>query len=125
MVNESIQSTVFPITRFRHICANWFSTIALILLIIALVLFIWMWTQAFINGVIPNISWGEHAGNHGPWRHIYNLRNLWWYIDYALFLSFKLALSSYFFKRDNKAAVIVFAAFVFGFIFMSTYWLVD
>jgi hypothetical protein len=95
------------------------------LLIIALVLFIWTWTQAFINGVIPNISWGELAGNHGPWRHIYNLRNLWWYIDYALFLSFNLALSSYFLKRDNKTVVIVFAAFVFGLIFMSTYWLVD
>ena len=125
MIGDNTKSKAFPITRFRNIYAYWFRTIAIVLLIIAIILFIWMWIKAHIIGVIPNMNGREYYGNHGPWRHIYTLRNLWWYTAYTQIFSFYLALVSFLLKRDNKAAIMLFISFIAVLFLMSTYWLVD
>ena len=125
MIKEYNSTRAFPITRLKQLCAYLFIKVALIFLLIAFILFIWMWIRAYIYGEIPNMNWGEYQGNHGPWRHIYTLRDLWWYTAYAQIFSFYLASVSFLLKRDNKAAVIIFLAFVAGLFLMSTYWLVD
>jgi hypothetical protein len=45
-----------------------------------------IWTLAAMMGVIPDGPWGASEGNHGPWRHVPDLRRI---------LSEALALPAY------------------------------
>jgi hypothetical protein len=86
--------------------ARWFSVPALALLLMGPVLLAWMWLVAWNEGRFPiePESWG---GNHGPWRHAYQLRAI---SDYALglpLLAAPLALLSLCARRTGLAVGIL------------------
>jgi len=127
-----------PITRIRQSIARWVGAIALVFLVFSVLLFIWMWVCAYMQGDIPQV-WGRYEGNHGPWHHrfyryyvagpfafIYELRWIWWQVLNLQFFSFVLGLVSIVLKPNRRAAVIAVLAFALGFLFFIThYWLVD
>ena len=114
------------ITRLRQNVSHWSGIIAVSLLALSVLLFIWMWARAYMYGAIPLMSWGQYEGNHGPWRHRYDLRGAWWQILNLQFFSFVLGLVSIVFKPNRRGAIITALAFVSGFLFFIThYWLVD
>ena len=111
---------------FRQKAAYWLNTGALVLLVLSVLFFIWMWGRAYIEGGIPQGAWGQYEGNHGPWRHIYNLRAAWWQILGMLSYTFVLGFISMLFKPSKRAIIATCSAFVLGFLFFATYyWLVD
>jgi hypothetical protein len=114
------------ITRIRQNVSRWSGIIAVSLLVFSVLLFIWIWVCAYMHGDIPETNWGQYEGNHGPWRHRYDLRGVWWQILNLQFCAFVLGLVSMVLKPNKKAAVITALAFILGFLFMIThYWLVD
>jgi hypothetical protein len=83
--------------------ARWLSLAAFALLLMGPVLLAWMWLAAWNEGRFPiePESWG---GNHGPWRHAYQLRAI---SNYALglpLLAAPLALLSLGVRRTGLAA---------------------
>jgi len=46
------------------------------LLFFTLTILATIWLLAFLGGNIPPGPWGIYEGNHGPWRHVYDLRKL-------------------------------------------------
>lgn len=124
-MNRTYQTPLL-IARIRQSGARWIGTIALTFLVCSALLFIWMWVCAYMHGDIPETRWGQYEGNHGPWRHSYDLRGAWWQILNMQFYAFVLGLVSMAFKPNRRAAVVTVFAFVLGFLFMAThYWLVD
>ena len=129
--------TTSPITIIRQSGARWIDAISLLLLVLSVLLFIWMWIRACIQGEIPQAPWGKYEGNHGPWHHRasfalgtftpkYNLRWLWSQVLNLQFFSFVLGLVSIIFKPNRRSAIITALAFISGFLFFIThYWLVD
>jgi hypothetical protein len=97
-----------------------------VLLFISFLLFVIMWISAYMHNNIPVAPWGEYGGNHGYWRHSYDLRELWWYIFSIFLYSFILAIVAFVIKPNRKAAIIAAIALVSFFLFGNThYWLVD
>lgn len=125
------------ITRTRQNGSRWIGTIALWLLVLSVLLFIWMWLKAYIQGQIPHTSWGNYEGNHGPWRRTsfyilgpfarkYDLRWIWWQVLNLQVFSFIFGLVSIAFKPNRRSAIITSLAFGLSFLFFIThYWLVD
>lgn len=123
--------------RIRQSRARCIGAIALILLVLSVLFFIWMWIKACIQGAIPQTRWGYYEGNHGPWRRTpfyflgpfapkYSLRWIWYQVVNLQFFSFVLGLVSIVLKPNKKSAIITTLAFVSGFLFFVThYWLVD
>jgi len=50
-----------PIAGFRKNGARWISVIALTFLVFSVLLFIWMWARAYMQGNIPQESWAHGA----------------------------------------------------------------
>ncbi|MCX5698056.1 MAG: hypothetical protein NTU54_08860 [Candidatus Omnitrophica bacterium] len=114
------------IAKIRQSAARWISVISLVSLALSLLLFIWMWSRAYMHGNIPHTSWGQYEGNHGPWRHNYDLRGVWWQILNLQLCALILGLVSFVFKPNRRVAIIAGLAFVSGCLFFAThYWLVD
>lgn len=115
-----------PPTSIRMAGARWTGTVAIALLLFSIVLFAWMWIHAYRTGAIPETEWGTYRGNHGPWRHRYDLRSAWHWVSFSHLLAFVLGIVSLVIKPSLRALYIILAAFAIGFLFMSThYWLVD
>jgi len=137
-IMDKMHQTSLLTARIRKSGARWIGTVALAFLVLSILLFIWMWVCAYMQGDIPQI-WGRCEGNHGPWRHrfyqyylprpfalIYELRWIWGQILNSQFCAFVLGLVSIVFKPNRRAVVIAALAFVLGFLFFVThYWLVD
>jgi hypothetical protein len=114
----------FPSRRAQasYICLT--LAIAGIFLVIPMLVVIWL--LAIKGGHIPMDSWGIYEGNHGPWRHVYDLREL---LSYTIFIplgSFLFGMTSLLFKRSILAVILVLAC-VLGFfgLLHSHYWLID
>jgi hypothetical protein len=121
-----ICQTPSSIAEIRQRGAYWISASALFFLVFSVLLFIWMWVRAYMHGGIPQTGWGQYEGNHGPWRHSYDLRGAWWQILNLQFYAFVLGLVSIVFKPKRRASIITVLAFVSGCLFLVThYWLVD
>jgi hypothetical protein len=125
------------ITRIRQNVSRWSGIIAVSLLVFSVLLFIWMWVCAYMQGNIPQV-WGRYEGNHGPWHHrfywyyvpwfalIYELRWLWNQVLNLQVLSFVVGLVSIVLKPNCRAAIITALVFVLTFMFFVThYWLID
>jgi hypothetical protein len=125
-----------PISKIRQNVAHWLTVVALVFLTFSVLLFIWMWVHAYIQGNIPQV-WGRYEGNHGPWHHrfyrfyvpwyafIYELRWLWWQVLNLQIFSFILGLVSIILKPNRRATITTTLAFVLAFLFFVThYWLV-
>lgn len=54
----------------RRAVARWLSLVAVALLCYGGMTLAFAWWQASRDGKMPE-HWGEHHGNHGPWRHYY------------------------------------------------------
>lgn len=114
------------LSRIRPSMAQLVGLIALEVLIFSVFLFIWMWLRAYHTGAVPVTTWDNYDRNHGPWRHLYELRDLWWKIPEVRFWSFILGSISLIIKPSHLALLTVIVSPVAGFIFMvSHYWLVD
>ena len=85
-----------------------------------------LWSLAIMGGAIPPGPWGINEGNHGPWRHIYDLRKLLIFTVFIPFFSLFCGLVSSIIK-PNKGAGIMMIASVLCFLFLiySHYWLID
>ncbi|MEI8348891.1 MAG: hypothetical protein WCI77_01955 [Candidatus Omnitrophota bacterium] len=120
------KKTPLVIIGIRQNVSRWSGTIAASLLGLSVLLFIWMWARAYMHGDIPQTSWGQYEGNHGPWRHRYDLRGVWWQILNIQFCAFVFGLVSVVFKPSTRATIIVALTFAMGFLFFAmNYWLVD
>lgn len=122
------------ITRTRQNGSRWIGTIALWLLVLSVLLFIWMWVKAYIQGQIPQTPWGKFEGSHGPWHKPlhdilgikYDLEWIWSQVLNLEIFSFIFGLVSIVFKPNRRSAIVTALAFVSGFLFLIThYWLVD
>lgn len=100
--------------------------VAFALLMAALLYIAWMWLQAAVTGAVPDASWANHQGNHGPWRYRCDLRAMWWQIPEVQVWSLNCALVSLAIKPRPEAAAIAVASTFCCCLFMAThYWLVD
>lgn len=114
-MNKTYQSSSV-ITRIQQRVARQLSAIALWLLVLSVLLFIWMWLKAYIQGQIPQAPWGKHEGNHGLWHHRYyilgsfapkyDLRWIWSQVLNLQVFSFIFGLVSIAFKPNRRRAVI-------------------
>jgi|GEM_PF-2557517 len=136
-IMNRIHQTSLLTARIRKSGVRWLGVTALVLLAFSVLLFIWMWVCAYMQGNIPQV-WGRYEGNHGPWRYrfygyyipwyalIYELRWLWWQVLNLQVFSFIFGLASFILKPNRRTAIISALAFVLGFLFLIThYWLVD
>lgn len=118
--------------EFREKAAHWLDASALALLTLSVLLFIWMWVRAYMQGDIPQGGWGHYESNHGPWRDRFflpatrSLEWFWWQILNIQFYAFAVGVFSMCFKPGKQGFMIACSAFVFGTVFFTThYWLVD
>ncbi len=119
-------TTLSRFAKLLRTVSQIFYIISLVLLFISFFLFAWMWVYAFMHDYVPETPWGIKIGNHGPWRHSYNLRNAFWYIFVMQFLSICLTIVSFIIKPNRKAVILFGIALVVFFMFFYThYWLVD
>jgi hypothetical protein len=126
-MRETITTDISPgKAGLRKSIASWFYVIALVLLLFSVILIARMWMNANMQNAIPNSSWGIKMGNHGPWRHIYNLRDAFWQILNLQVYSLILAIVSLIIKPKRKTIVFATLALIIFFLFFYThYWLVD
>lgn len=133
---EKTYQSPLLITRIRQSGSRWIGTIALWLLALSVLLFIWMWVKAYIQGEIPQTPWGKYEGNHGPWHYRYyilgpfapkyDLQWIWSQVLNLQVFSFIFGLVSIVFKPSRRNTIITALAFVSGLLFFIThYWLVD
>jgi hypothetical protein len=85
-----------------------------------------VWTLAALIGAIPEGPWGVSDGNHGPWRHIPDLRLL---LHETLLLpgySLLLGRVSILVHPSRPGwYLIVGSVLAFFILFGSHYWLID
>jgi hypothetical protein len=60
----------------RGLVSHALAAASLALLLFLLPLLSVLWTLAITGGHARFGAWGTYTGNHGPWRHVYNLRRL-------------------------------------------------
>lgn len=112
--------------RTRRRASSWLWWGALLLLHLAVAAFATLWLAAHRELAIPECSWGAWDGNHGPWRHRYALRGLWWLVLECQVLSFGLAGLSFVLAPNRRAGVTALGVLLLGLAFVySQYWLVD
>jgi len=76
-----------------------------------------------IHHVLP---WGEYEGNHGPWRHFYNLRRLLYYVFQIPIPVFAFGIVSLAIKPSKLTAVITVGSVIALYaLIWSHYWLID
>lgn len=90
-------------------------------------LMIIVYSLAYKCHAIPILAnLGVYEGNHGPWRHIYDLRKLLYYTIWILIFASPLALFSTIIKFNKLAWVILFSSIIVFFALINThYWLID
>lgn len=75
---------------------------------------------------MPDTAWGTYEGNHGPWRHRYDLRGAWWQIANTQTVAFLLGLASCCISPNRRALIVAGLALTGKVLFFLThYWLVD
>lgn len=85
-----------------------------------------LWALAFYGNDIPRGPWGVHEGNHGPWRHVCNLRGLLENIFLIPFGSAALGMLSLLVRPNKGAAIVILgSALVLLLLVWSHGWLVD
>src|SRR6056297_2016413 len=99
------------LSKARIVVSMMAYAIAIAFLAVSVFIFAWMWIQALAIGAVPEADWGTITGNHGPWRHLYELRSMWWGILNLQFWSVYLAMLSLVTKPSKKAATTLLAAF--------------
>ncbi len=124
--------TITTLLMLRKSSSQFLYLIAIILFIVSIAIFIWMWIYAYMHDYIPDTTWGEKLGNHGPWRRLgfwrqgFSIRDAFWHIVNLQFYSMCLALISFFVKPNIRAIILFTITLVIFFVFLYThYWLVD
>ena len=101
-------------------------TLAVAGLLLTIPMLVVIWLLAIKGNYLPAGSWGVYEGNHGPWRHVYDLRELLSYIIFIPLGSFVFGMTSLLFKRSLLAVILVLACvMVFFGLLHSHYWLID
>ena len=98
--------------------------IAGLLFILPLMSTIWSLAIKWGHGI--SFGWGHYEGNHGPWRHIYDLRKLLFYTMLTPIFSGIFAFLSTIIKFNKLAWIILFSCIIAFFALIGThYWLID
>jgi hypothetical protein len=111
--------------RTRASIARWLNVLTMALLLCAGLFLVYAWWSAWQQGDIP-ATWGDFPGNHGPWRHIGNLR-----ASLTLALMMPLcamvpAVLSLLINPTGKALALAAISFATFMLLISThYWLID
>ena len=101
-------------------------TLAIAGLFFVIPMLVTIWALAAKTGNIHFDAWGTYEGNHGPWRHVYDLRKL---VSRTLLLplcSFVFGFLSLLIKPTRLGAIVLIATIIISFcLFNSHYWLID
>ena len=86
-----------------------------------------LWALAIDGGGIHHVlPWGEYEGNHGPWRHFYDLMRLLDYIFLIPIPVFAFGIVSIAVKPSKLAAVVAVGSVIAWYaLIWSHYWLID
>jgi len=85
-----------------------------------------IWSLAVKWGFSIPSNWGYYEGNHGPWRHIYDLRKLLLFTIWIPIYSSVFALLSAIIRFNKLAWMILFSCIIVFFALIDTYyWLID
>ena len=86
-----------------------------------------LWALAIDGGGIHCVlPWGEYEGNHGPWRHFYDLRRLLDYIFLIPIPVFVFGIVSLAIKPSKLAAIVTVGSVIALYaLIWSHYWLID
>jgi len=85
-----------------------------------------IWCLAIKGDYVPSGPWGIYEGNHGPWRHLYDIRRLLHLSFIALDLSILVGGVTFIFTKKFSAVIIVAAAVcTYVALLYSHYWLID
>ena len=111
---------------WRSTCSNISLNLAIAGLFFLIPMLVTVWFLAIEGGNIPSGPWGIYEGNHGPWRHVYDLRKLLSYTIFVPICSFVLGLISLM-LRATKLTGVILTASVLSFLLLmySHYWLID
>lgn len=111
----------------RHETSDVLVQMAALLLVTSMWLLAATWMLADVQGRLPSGLWGVYTGNHGPWRHFYDLRHLVFLSCFAI-PSFSVLLGAFSLVLRpslRTAATFLVVAGAFIGIFTSFYWLID
>jgi len=113
-------------SHWRSTCSNISLTLAIAGLFFVIPMLAIIWFLAIEGGNMPSGPWGICEGNHGPWRHVYDLRKLLGFTIFIPLCSFVLGLMSFILKT-NKFVWVIMAASILSFLLLmySHYWLID
>ncbi len=96
------------------------------LLFFTLTILATIWLLAFLGGNIPPGPWGIYEGNHGPWRHVYDLRKLLGFTLFIPLVSSFCGFISLIVKPGRRAGILFISGILFFYLLMSSlYWLID
>jgi len=112
---------------WRFTCSNISLNLAIAGLFFLIPMLGTVWFLAIEGGnMLPSGPWGIYEGNHGPWRHVYDLRKLLSYTIFVPICSFVLGLISLI-LRATKLTGVILTASVLSFLLLmySHYWLID
>lgn len=102
------------------------STVSFAILFYIVPLLSQSWLLAIYGNHVPINAWGIPEGNHGPWRHIYDIRKLLLWTIQLPILSLTLGLLSLFINKTRIAiASCLFSIIFFLLLLHSHYWLID
>ncbi len=85
-----------------------------------------VWALAWKDGHVPTGPWGVSEGNHGPWRHAYNLRKLLSFAFWLPLVAIPPAIPASAVTSGTRAFALVCASLAaFLGVLWSHYWLID
>jgi len=113
-------------SHWRSTCSNISLNLATGGLFFVIPMLATIWFLAIEGGNMPSGPWGICDGNHGAWRHVYDLRKLLGFTIFIPLCSFVLGLMSFILKT-NKFVWVIMAASILSFLLLmySHYWLID
>lgn len=113
-------------SHWRSTCSNISLNLAIAGLFFVIPMLATIWFLAIEGGNMPSDPWGIYEGNHGPWRHVYDLRKLLGFTILIPLWSFVLGSMSFILKA-TKVVWVIMAASILSFLLLiySHYWLID
>ncbi len=115
-----------PSVPLRLLASRLFRRVGLAVLLGVIPLLAATWTLAVSSGWAPPEIWTEVTGNHGPWRRVFDLRNLVWIALGLPPLCTVLAAMSWVLKPSRAAIVLALAGILgLALVVASHVWLVD
>jgi len=114
------------LSGWRNIISYLLVTLAVAALLFVAPMLSTIWALAIKNGRVPSGPWGGYEGIHGPWRHVYNLRNLLFQTLFFPVYALSFGILSVEVKSTPVAKFLIAGGLIVLFaLFWSHYWLID